>query len=272
MTRDPLLIDKASDAAQAVEEFGAEEIELFHRVVGEAVRGKPSAVRDYLRGWASLERRLLYLVREREPDMVTEQNGRLLFVTAKGIPSSLPQEILELEAIHAPFSTWVAEFGVGTGVALHLLSEVRRSIPELHPLVPEAIAALPSWDISDREFKRFARLVYLTFFEDAPPLQRIGEVFDLSDTALGGLFGVTRQAASQWLESGVPSSRQARVQTVASIARLLERNLQPGAIPGVVRTKAGAYGDRSILEMIESEQEDVVRTELERVFDWAATA
>ena len=272
MGTDPLLIDKPLDAAEAVEEFGAAEVAIFERVVGDALKGKLSAVRDYLDGWLSLERRLLHHVLEQTPDLLVEHEGRLLFVTMKGVPSSVPGEILELEAIHAPFSTWVAQFGVGKGVALHLLSGIRRSLPKLHPLVPETVAGFPTWDISEREFNRFARLVYLTLTEEQPPLQRIAAAFDLSDTELGALFGVTRQAASQWLDAGVPSSRQARVHAIASIVGLLERNLQSQAIPGVVRTKADAYGGRSILEMLEDQREDVVRAELARVFDWAATA
>ncbi len=270
--RDPLVVEDPREAAEAVEEFGSEEVILFEKVVGDAVHGRAPAIRAYLRGWRSLELRLLSLVREWKPDAVVERKGDFLFATATGSLSSYRAEILDLAAVHAPFSPWVLHFGVGKGVALFLLSEVRRSTPDLYPLVPEEVSGFPSWDISQREFNRFARLVYLAITEEHPPLHRVAEVFDLSDTALGGLFAVTRQAASQWLDGDVPASRQPRIHTIASIAALLQRNLDPHTIPGVIRKPADAYEGRSILEMIQEEREEEVLTQLQRAFDWAATA
>lgn len=54
------------------------------------------------------------------------------------------------------------------------------------------------------------------------PLDTISEVFGLSDTELGRMFGVRRQAVAQWRDGSVPAGRAAKVATVASTAELLD--------------------------------------------------
>ena len=82
-------------------------------------------------------------------------------------------------------------------------------------------------------------------------LDPIVETFELTETELGHLFGVSRQAVGQWRERGVPSNRMAKVTTVAAIGDLLGHQLKAERIPGVARRPAGAYGGLSMLEMIE---------------------
>lgn len=104
------------------------------------------------------------------------------------------------------------------------------------------------------------------------PLERIRQVFALNLTKLGELFGVTRQAVSQWLETGVPEGREVKVSTVASIANLLGRQLKTDRIPGIVRREADAYGGRTALQMIKEDRHlellDITRAS----FDWAVPA
>ena len=92
----------------------------------------------------------------------------------------------------------------------------------------------------------------------------------ISDVAR--LFGVTRQAVQQWLEDGVPAARQPKLLQVLRIADLLQRNLQHPRIPAVVRSDAGAYGGRSMLELIADDRHDELLESVERSFDWAVTA
>jgi hypothetical protein len=61
-------------------------------------------------------------------------------------------------------------------------------------------------------------------------LDPIADAFELSETELGRLFGVSRQAVGQWRDRGVPSSRMAKVTTVAAICDLLGHQLK--ARPG----------------------------------------
>lgn len=80
-------------------------------------------------------------------------------------------------------------------------------------------------------------------------LQRILRVWGLSRTAAGGLFGVTRQAVTKWLDDGVPTERVEQVADVAAATDLLVRHLKRERIPAVVRRRAPGLGDRSLLEL-----------------------
>jgi hypothetical protein len=101
-------------------------------------------------------------------------------------------------------------------------------------------------------------------------LDPIAETFELSETELGRLFGVSRQAVGQWRERGVPSNRKAKVATVAAIADLLGHRLKPERIPGIARRPADAYGGLSMLEMIERDRQDELQAEIRRSFDWGS--
>ncbi len=102
-------------------------------------------------------------------------------------------------------------------------------------------------------------------------LDPVAETFELSETDLGRLFGVSRQAVGQWRERGVPSSRMAKLATTAAICDLLRHRLKPERIPGIARRPARAYGGLSMLEMIESDRQDELQAEIRRSFDWAAS-
>ncbi len=102
-------------------------------------------------------------------------------------------------------------------------------------------------------------------------LDPVAETFELSETDLGRLFGVSRQAVGQWRERGVPSSRMAKLATTAAICDLLRHRLKPERIPGIARRPARAYGGLSMLEMIESDRQDELQAEMRRSFDWAAS-
>jgi hypothetical protein len=102
-------------------------------------------------------------------------------------------------------------------------------------------------------------------------LDPIAETFELNETELGRLFGVSRQAVSQWRERGVPSNRMAKVATVAAISDLLRHRLKPERIPGIARRPADAYAGLSMLEMIERDRQDELHAEIRGSFDWAST-
>jgi hypothetical protein len=100
-------------------------------------------------------------------------------------------------------------------------------------------------------------------------LDPIAESLELSETELGRLFGVSRQAVGQWRERGVPSNRMAKVATVAAICDLLYHRLKPERIPGIARRPAKTYGGLSMIEMIERNRQDELQTLIRRSFDWA---
>jgi len=101
-------------------------------------------------------------------------------------------------------------------------------------------------------------------------LDPIAGALELTETELGRLFGVSRQAVGQWRERGVPSSRMAKVTAVAAICDLLGHQLKPERIPGVARRPADAYGGLTMLELIEDDREDELLTLVRRSFDWGS--
>jgi DNA-binding XRE family transcriptional regulator len=102
-------------------------------------------------------------------------------------------------------------------------------------------------------------------------LDPVAETLELSETELGRLFGVSRQAVAQWRERGVPSNRMAKLTTVVSICDLLRHSLKAERIPGIARRPATAYGGLTMLEMIERDRQDELQAEIRRSFDWGST-
>jgi hypothetical protein len=103
-------------------------------------------------------------------------------------------------------------------------------------------------------------------------LVRISDVFGLSHTELGRLFGVSRQAASQWIEEEIPTARLPKVLAVAQVADLLALNVIADRIPAAARTGAEAYGGRTMLEMIAQNRHVELLDSVRRSFDWSQTA
>src|SRR5437867_12845569 len=103
-------------------------------------------------------------------------------------------------------------------------------------------------------------------------LDEIEEVFALSNSSMGRLFGVSRQAIGQWRARGVPGSRQEKAATVAAIADLLLHSLKPERIAGAARRPAAAYGGLTMLEMISRDRHRELLDLVRASFDWATTA
>jgi hypothetical protein len=239
------------------------------RLVPSAVAGSEPAARAYARAWRELVEAFLQAVRRERPDVIAAtDDGGLVVIDANGSASPASERLLDYLALQAPFSPWVARFGPGRGVAVFLLSELRAAVTGLEPL-PAAGSALPHWDADEAALARFSHAVLAAASE--PELARIMRVFGLSVTETSTLFGVKRQAVAQWLDGGVPSARASKVTVVARTAELLDRMLVPDRIPGIARTGAGAYGGRTMLEMIAEDRHEELLGIVAASFDWAAT-
>ena len=83
-------------------------------------------------------------------------------------------------------------------------------------------------------------------------LERLMRLWQLSRAELGTLFGVSRQAVSKWLASGVPADRVKQVADVEAITDLLDRYLKRGRIAAVVRRPAPGLGGASLIELVAS--------------------
>jgi len=246
--------------------------ESFGQVIPRALSGSRAAAFSYVGTWKELKDSILHSLHEAEPDLVLEVGGGWLVADAKHWPSRGSGMLLDAEALEAPFSTWIlVTDSVGIGACAALVQKVREITPGFHPVVLN-VNALPHWELSEVEIRAFRRNVSAAFNESDPPLERIRNVFELSLTQLGDLFGVTRQAVTQWFEAGVPEDRLAKVATVAAIADLFDYRLRSERIPGVVRREAPAYGGITALDMIrQGKQDDLLRI-ARQSFEWSVPA
>ena len=223
-------------------------VEAIDRSLAAALGGDDGAAAAYTRAWRALVR---LLVRSEAPD--TE-------------PALA--DVLDLMALEAPFSPWLATFGPGEGAALLLQARIRSAAGLGVPAEPVAGTSFQP-DLDRLDLARFARHVWLELQGGEGELARLAASWRLSQTDLARLFGVKRQAVAQWLEDGVPPARQPKVLTIVRIAELLERNLRAERIPAVVRSPAEALGG-TMLEVIAADRQDELLSSVARSFDWSA--
>ena len=81
-------------------------------------------------------------------------------------------------------------------------------------------------------------------------LDRVLEVWGLSQSEAGRRFGVSRQAIAKWVSEGVPADRTQGVAELAAATDLLVHHLQRDRIPAVVRRPMAAFDDESLLDML----------------------
>lgn len=233
-------------------------VSTLDAVTRAALRGDQLAIRSYATAYHDLVRRVHVAF---DPDQRHPEGSRVAL----------------REATIAPLrSRAPLDAGIGVGIACWVVASVRDVLPGEEPLVfPKSWPhALRAEDVDRSELQLFDRLVDAMVDRQlaGDPLDEIQAVFDLSATDLAGLFGVERQAISQWRQRGTPPARRAKVATVAEIATILRHRLRRGSVPGVVRKQADAYGRRNMLEMIAADEQDELLAVTQRSFDWATTA
>jgi DNA-binding transcriptional regulator YdaS (Cro superfamily) len=269
---DELLNADAERAAAAIDVIAGDLVRELEAAVTRAVAGDRRAVVAYLSVWRRLEERVVDAVREAVPDLVLDVGDTGLLIEVKGRRrSSTWAEVLPLQA---PFSPWAERFGRGRGTALTFVAYLRSHLSLGSPLVLPALEGdRNAEDEPDpKDLHRFLRVAVDELWREQSPLLRVAEQFELSLTELAGLFGVRRQAVSQWLEAGVPPGRAGKANAIARVADVLERNLKRERIPGVVRKPAEAYGGLNMLEMIERDRHEELVRLVEDAFDWATAA
>ena len=276
MTASPLFAANLERVRSALRELdGGELLPTLGAQLAHALGGSAEATREYVRCYHVLALRVLDEAHHVRPDVVVRTADGHLAIEVKGTPRRAPVEALETAAAEAPFGPWTAFFPIEEAVALDLASRVRQLIGlgalELVPGDPNHSEVV---DVDDLTALRFLRLVrfHLNHPDEEHPLRRLMEAFELSKTELGSLFGVRRQAVDQWLERGVPSERQEKVQTLLAIADLLERKLKPGRLAGAARRPANAYGGKTMLELIAADRHRELLDLVRESFDWASAA
>ncbi len=99
-------------------------------------------------------------------------------------------------------------------------------------------------------------------------LDRIKEVFGLSETELSALFGVSRPAVAKWRSAGIPMERIADVDRVTELAEYFHRKFIPLRIPQIVREPGYEDDRRSFLEIIREEGVLPVYADLAETFSY----
>lgn len=272
------------DLLQALKSDDLREIERVCRVSFEAQReslgqviplalsGNRAAAFKYVALWRELKDSILSTIHDVQPDLVLNVKGQLLIADVKRSPAVGSTLVLDAESLEAPFSSWViASEDVGTGACVALIQKVRELLPGFQP-ISLPVHALPHWEHSASEIRAFRRFVSSALNEADPLLERIRNVFDLSLTELGDLFGVSRQAVTQWLEYGIPEDRLAKVTTVVAVADLFDYRLRSERIPGIVRREAAAYGGRTALQMIKQGDHQALLETARDSFTWSVPA
>jgi len=206
-----------------------------------ALRGDEEACRAYARGW----RVLLADVLGPYPGAAARAAG-----------------VLEPLALVAPFEP--------EGPFRALVSVAAGIIPGMEP--PAAARRAPATLPDPADLKRFTRGVLAELAGAGTGLEPLMASWRLSITDLARVFGVRRQAVQQWLGEGVPPARQPKLLAILGIADLLERNLLPERIPGVVRAPSQADGGGSMLEALAADRHEELLERTRRSFDWAWSA
>ncbi len=269
--------ERVADAAEEIARAALEEIESS---APQALGGERAQVRAYVDAYRLLGRQLLDAIAKARPDLIVVDEAHNVLsrgeINARGGPSETSvgwlKAALEQEAMSAPFSEWVGTLGVGRGTAVAFVARLRSMLQDTEPLALPRGHHLPAWQLSDDQAVRFYRAVGDELARVRTPLDRVASVLGLSRTELAHLFGVRRQAVEQWERRAVPGERQEKLATLDAIVDLLVAKVKPDRIPGVVRRRGAAYGDRSILEAIAAGEEELVLDELRNAFDWAAAA
>lgn len=227
--------------------------------------GDERAVLAYVVAWRAARSRLLEYVVDECPDLK--------------LPP-LTVEALDWEAVQAPFSDWMRRANEPDGLALDLIARLRNML--VHSAMPLLPTQLPPTQLPERaedtvvvgaaSSRRFYRQIVAVLEGRGSLAAQITESFGLSKAELGRVFGVSRQAATDWLASDVPHDRRAKASVVISISDLLAHRLKPGRLPGVARRSAAAYGGLSMLDMIAADRHEELLDSIRASFNFAQTA
>jgi hypothetical protein len=242
----------------------------LERHLPDALHGSLEATRCYVDGYRRLTNALLLEARALRPDRFASPEHGLTLCDAAGQPTAALLDALENSSTEAPFTTWTRTLSVSDAAAVHLANRCRALLgcpvltePREPPRVDDDLSAL-----------RFLRRVrfQLNHPDTMNPLRRIMEAFDLTKTDTAHLFGVTRQAISQWLDDGVPVDRQEKLTALLALLDILQRKLKADRLPGIARRAAEAYGGLTMMEMIAADRHDELLAITRASFAWDQAA
>lgn len=192
------------------------------------------------------------------------------------VPGHLPmtgpldriREIAVIAGAEAALLGWCAVYGPGVGM-LASMAAVLREVDESATGIPGP-PGLTELGAGERALDW--RMAVLDAVRGRlEPLERIRVALELSETELGALFGVSRQAVSQWREKGIPASRADAVAHVLQTVDLLDRKLATGRLALIARRPAERLAGRSILQAL-TEDPSGTHATFAGAFDWSRSA
>ncbi|MHB1487850.1 MAG: hypothetical protein ACYCS7_07655 [Acidimicrobiales bacterium] len=261
----------AEECAKLLSEV-SDQFDVFREAIPHALLGEWPAVVVLVSRWCVLVDEVMESAAEELPELVQRGNEGFGIVTSSHQLSREPIRHLDHLISGVPFSPLIARFGRDVGVGVVAIDAVRLLLPGCTQLNLGESLGWP--DLPEgTDSALFRRLVDLAIRSIQPPLVRVKDLFGLTNSEVGELFGVKRQAVDQWEQSGeVPTARREKLANVLSVGELLERKLSPGRLPLVARRRAEVYGGVSMLDMVASDRDAELRELTERAFDWSGTA
>ena len=109
---------------------------------------------------------------------------------------------------------------------------------------------------------------YLDRCRAGKSLARTLRVWGLSQSEAARLFGVSRQAVSKWIDTGVPVERSEAIADLAAATDLLVHYLKRDRISAVVRRPSARLANRSLMELLADGQTEATLAACREMFDF----
>lgn len=186
-------------------------------------------------------------------------------------PGELPPSIVVYSMLRqdAAGLRWVAPSADGIGILTVLVDRIRGLAGGLPQVCGQA-----TLDVDVHHFRWFVKQVAESNHEreQASPLRRAMDTFDLTSGDMGDLMGVKRQAVDKWLLAGPPPDRTPKIAAIAAIGDILRHRLREGLPVAVVRRRAEAYEGRTMLEVIAADEHEWLLRSVRDSFDFRRVA
>jgi hypothetical protein len=185
---------------------------------------------------------------------------------------------VEQTPLQVAFSGWRLRLG-RQGVWIAMVDRLRElateyGVPDVAPLGPTRATASPHpLDVGHRASAELFTLIadeLKRMVGDQSALNEIRDVLRLSETELGDLLKVRRQAVAQWRRRGIPSERAVEIDQHRQLCRYLTTAIKPERIPAVVRRSVPQLGGRTWLEALREEGPVATHERFKAVFSYQA--
>lgn len=146
------------------------------------------------------------------------------------------------------------------------MSSSAESLSSVAHLSPKEAAAQLASRRDDVWLDRFS--AHLDRQRSGQSLERILDVWGLSQADAARLFGVSRQAIGKWLAQGVPTDRTVAIADLSAATDVLVHHLKRDRIAAVVRRSAPALKGRSLLDLVGEGRSAEALLACRRMFDF----